>query len=263
MKNTNKEKWFVMKVLKTPLEVTHWKNSLSQCRLGFVPTMGGIHEGHLSLVKQSLSENTHTLVSIFLNPKQFNNKVDLKTYPQNISLDIQKLKELNVDAVLTPTQRDIYPDHDKYTVTEAPLSQTLCGQSRKGHFDGVLTVVLKLFLIVQPHQAYFGQKDYQQLELVQGLVQSFFLNIKIIACPTVREASGLALSSRNELLSSAGRQHASKFFQILKSAPTVQLAKDQLQEQNFKVDYVEEKAGRRYGAVFYENVRLIDNCSII
>ena len=257
-----------MKILKTPLDVTDWKNTMWQINdrhkrsLGFVPTMGGLHEGHFSLIRKSLLENTSTAVSVFLNPKQFNNRQDFESYPCDLNQDLKKLKALQIDAVFIPNEKDMYSDHYKYIMTEAHLSRTLCGHSRKGHFNGVLTIVLKLFNIIEPSKAYFGEKDYQQLELIKGLVDALFLKVHCVGCPTVREASGLALSSRNQLLSSEGRQHASQFFKILKSSSTKEEVIKRLKNKNFKIDYVEDRGDRRYGAVFYENVRLIDNVKL-
>ena len=256
----------MIKILKTPYDVECWKNNIyrnsNQKSLGFVPTMGALHEGHLSLVRKSLLENEHTIVSIFLNRKQFDNIEDFNKYPSNLSEDTQKLKELQVDAIFTTNEKDIYPDDYKYIMTENDLSKILCGRFRKGHFNGVLTVLLKLFNIIRPSKAYFGEKDSQQLELVKGLVDAFFLKIQIVSCPTVREKSGLALSSRNALLSSEGKKHASEFFRILKSYFKIEEVIEQLESKNFKVDYIEDTGDRRYGAIFYENVRLIDNVKI-
>ena len=256
------------KILRTSYDVDCWRKSVFQEKssdkksIGFIPTMGALHKGHLSLVRRSLLENEFTIVSIFLNQRQFEDIADFKRYPSNLDKDLQKLKELKVDAAFIPNERDIYPDNYKYVMTETDVSKSLCGQFRKGHFDAVLTVVLKLFNIIRPAKAYFGEKDYQQLELIRGLVDAFFLKVEIVACPTVRETSGLALSSRNERLSLEGRKHASEFFKILKSFPQIEDAIKQLKNRNFEVDYIEDKGDRRYGAVFYENVRLIDNVEI-
>ena len=256
------------KILKTPYDTDCWKNNIFQNEstdkksLGFVPTMGALHEGHLSLVRRSLLENKFTIVSIFLNQKQFENIEDFRSYPSNLNRDIQKLQELKVDAVFIPSEKDIYPDGYKYIITETDLSKSLCGHSRKGHFNAVLTIVLKLFNIIRPSRAYFGEKDYQQLELIRGLVDAFFLKVQIVQCPTIREKSGLALSSRNERLSLEGKKHAFEFFRILKSCPKREEVIKQLKNKKFKVDYIEDKGDRRYGAVFYENVRLIDNVKI-
>lgn len=224
--------------------------------------MGGLHEGHLSLMKRSMQENSHTIVSIFLNPTQFNNKEELKSYPGSLDIDLEILKKISVDAVFVPSYEDIYPDRYSYIMTESKLSKTLCGQSRRGHFDGVLTVVLKLLHIVSPHKIYFGEKDYQQLEIIRGMVQALFLQVQVVACPTVREKSGLALSSRNQHLSLKGREYAAEFFKVLKSCSTREEVIKKLEQKKFKVDYVEEKENRRYGAVFYEGIRLIDNVTI-
>lgn len=256
-----------MKVLKTHHDVTCWKKKLQQEKshaghLGFVPTMGGLHEGHLSLVRKSMQENPFTIVSIFLNPTQFNNKADLKSYPGKLQNDLKQLNEIKTNAVFIPSYSDIYPDHYKYIMAENQLSKTLCGKSRKGHFNGVLTIALKLIHIISPHKIYFGEKDYQQLELVKGMIDALFLQVQVVACPTVREASGLAFSSRNQRLSPEGKKHAAEFFKALKSHPTTKEVTKNLEQKNFKIDYIEEREGRRYGAVFYEGVRLIDNVKI-
>ena len=249
-----------MKIFKKPFEVMAWRQKIKD--VGFVPTMGGLHEGHLSLIKKAKRENALTLVSIFLNPTQFDNQNDFKTYPKDLASDLNLLEKISVDAVFSPCDKDIYGDNFQYMVNENHLSHQLCGKSRKGHFKGVLTVVLKLFNIVQPDRAYFGEKDYQQLDLVKGLVKAFFLNVEIVGCPTVREDSGLAWSSRNQKLSKKGRKQAGKFFKILSSSLKREKMIQHLNEKNFKVEYIEEKTGRRYGAVFYEGVRLIDNVKI-
>lgn len=259
-----------MKILKTAHDVRLWRQTLchrpspqdQDKSLGFVPTMGGLHEGHLSLVRRSLLENTWTLVSVFLNPTQFDRPTDLENYPHNLSLDLKTLKDMQIDAIFTPSYQELYPDHYRYKVIENEISQTLCGAFRKGHFEGVLTVVLKLLNIVQANKAYFGEKDFQQLELVKGLVKAFFLNVEIVGCPTVRENSSLAWSSRNQHLSKEGRKQAGEFFKILRSSLTKEKMIQHLTAKNFKVEYIQEKAGRRYGSVFYEGVRLIDNVKI-
>lgn len=175
-------------------------------KIGFVPTMGALHEGHLSLIKKSLKETTVTLVSLFINPTQFDNPNDLKNYPQKLERDIDLLKSITQDSptlhyVLIPTSEQMYPDQYHYKVTENQLSQQLCGAHRPGHFDGVLTVVLKLLNLAGAEKAYFGEKDYQQYLLIKNMVEAFFIPTEIIPCPTIREKSGLAMSSRNLRLS--------------------------------------------------------------
>ncbi len=227
--------------------------------LGFVPTMGALQEGHLSLVRRSRAENDFTLVSIFVNPTQFDDATDLVRYPRTLEDDLEKLRDAAADFVLVPRESDLYPDQYRYRVTERSLATVLEGASRPGHFDGVLTVVLKLLQIASADRAYFGEKDWQQLALVRGMAQAFFLPTAIVGCPTVREPDGLALSSRNLRLAPADRQRAPDFYRALASARTAAEACRDLRERGFDVDYVEDRDGRRLGAVRLGGVRLIDN----
>ena len=227
--------------------------------LGLVPTMGALHEGHLSLVRRCRVENDLTLVSIFVNPTQFDDPADLEMYPRNIEGDLTTLRAEGVDFVFRPRERDLYPDDYRYRVTETGLSIEMEGGHRPGHFDGVLTVVLKLLQIIFADRAYFGEKDWQQLTLVRGMVEAFFLPTTIVACATVREADGLAVSSRNRRLSPEDRQRASRFYGLLSTAPTAEVAVCDLKGAGFTVDYVEDRDGRRLGGVRLGDVRLIDN----
>jgi pantoate--beta-alanine ligase len=227
--------------------------------LGFVPTMGALHEGHLSLVRRSLAENDRTLVSIFVNPTQFDDPTDLAQYPRTLETDISRLRAERTDFVLVPGEGDLYPDGYRYRVTGIGLLPALEGLHRPGHFDGVLTVVLKLLQIASADRAYLGEKDWEQLSLVRGMADAFFLSTAIVACSTVREADGLALSSRNRRLIPADRERASQFYRVLSSAQTAEMAARDLQARGFAVDYVEDRDGRRLGAVRLGNVRLIDN----
>jgi pantoate--beta-alanine ligase len=230
--------------------------------LGFVPTMGAIHEGHLSLVDRSRAENDRTLVSIFVNPTQFNDPSDRQAYPQPIDRDLELLRNAGTDFVLLPRPADIYRDGYRFRVSETSLSRTLEGAHRPGHFDGVLTVVLKLFQIAQAHRAYFGEKDWQQLMLVRQMAEAFFLSTQVVACPTVREHDGLAYSSRNVRLRAGQRERAPAFYRILFTAATVDDAVRELRGEGFTVDYVEEQDGRRLAAVRLGDVRLIDNVAV-
>ncbi len=227
--------------------------------LGVVPTMGALHEGHLSLVRRSRAENDGTLVTIFVNPTQFNDPKDLEKYPRTLESDLNLLRGEGADFVLLPPEADLYPDAYRYRVTETSLSKEREGAHRPGHFDGVLTVVLKLLQIACAERAYFGEKDWQQMCLVRGMAEAFFLPTRIVPCPTVREADGLALSSRNRLLSPSARALAPRFFRALSLAATPKDAARELSEAGFEVDYVEDAAGRRLGAVRLGGVRLIDN----
>ncbi len=231
--------------------------------VGFVPTMGALHAGHAALIEQSVAENDVTVLSIYVNPTQFNNAEDLDNYPCTLEADLQLAKRLGVQHVLLPRYREIYPDGFRYRVEETEFSNTLCGAHRPGHFTGVLTVVMKLFNIVRPHRAYFGEKDFQQLTLIRDMVDAFFLDVDVIPVATVREEDGLALSSRNARLSQAARRKAPEFSRLLNDPRDDQSVARELTERGFAVDYVETKNGRRFGAVTMpcgtHDVRLIDN----
>jgi pantoate--beta-alanine ligase len=230
--------------------------------VGFVPTMGALHQGHLSLASQSRAQNNRTVVSIFVNPTQFNDPKDLEKYPRTLEADMKLLSQVGVDHVIFPTFEEIYPDQYRYKITENEVSQILCGAYRPGHFDGVLTVVMKLLNLVRPTRAYFGEKDFQQLTLIKDMVDAFFMSIEIVPGPTVRELDGLAMSSRNVRLTPEDRTTAAELPKILKSAKTNEEAKAQLSHQGFRVDYVESHWGRRLAAVHLGQVRLIDNVKI-
>jgi pantoate--beta-alanine ligase len=244
-----------------------WQAARAQLRdagrtLGFVPTMGALHDGHLSLVQRSRHDNDCTLVSIFVNPAQFNDPADLRAYPRPLSDDLHWLRDAGVDFVLVPREAEMYADGYRYRVVEAEESRTREGLHRPGHFDGVLTVVMKLLNIATADRAYFGEKDWQQLQLVQGLARAFFLPTTIVGCPTVRDYDGLALSSRNARLSAQDRATAALFHRALVSAPSAEAAREMLHTRGFTVDYVEDVGARRLGAVTLSGVRLIDNVSL-
>lgn len=227
--------------------------------LGLVPTMGALHDGHLSLVRRSRAENTRTLVTIFVNPTQFDDGVDLARYPRTFDEDLARLAAEGVDYVLHPREAELYPDGYRYRVTESEASHVLEGAHRPGHFDGVLTVVMKLLHIASADRAYFGEKDWQQLALVEGMARAFFLPTAIVGCPIVREADGLAMSSRNRRLTPAERAQAPALHRILTSAATADDAARALRAAQFEVDYVADRDGRRLSAVRLGGVRLIDN----
>lgn len=247
-------------VLPTVASFRKWRSeNVATGTLGFVPTMGGLHDGHLALVRRALAENDKVAVSIYLNRTQFNNPEDLEKYPAVFEDDLRALEGLGVDAVFTPSYEEMYPDDYRYRVCESELSAELEGEHRPGHFDGVLTVVMKLLMAADAERAYFGEKDWQQLELVKGMVESFFLQVKIVACPTIRETSGLAMSSRNRRLTPQGLVKAARFNQILNTAKDSATALSALNSEGFETEYVEDRANRRLGAVVLEGVRLIDN----
>ena len=247
-----------MKVWSSLAEWRAARGELAGRSVGFVPTMGALHSGHRALLARARADNDIVVLSIFVNPTQFNDAADLEKYPRTLEADLALARDL-ADHVIVPTGTDLYPDNYTYRITEDSLSRRLEGAHRPGHFDGVLTVVLKLFNVVQPTRAYFGEKDWQQLRLVQGMVRALLLPVEIVACPTEREADGLALSSRNRRLARGARVRAGQFPRILRAAPNAAAATTALKEAGFKVDYVADEAGVRLGAIHLDNVRLIDN----
>lgn len=246
-----------------------WRGALQAdgaASLHCVPTMGALHRGHVRLIEaaraaaDAAQPRGRVVVSLFVNPTQFNDPGDAATYPQPLDADLALCEEAGVDAVWLPRREHLYPDDYAFRITHAgELSGALEGASRPGHFTGVLTVVTKLFALLRPDVAYFGEKDFQQLQLVRGLCEALLLGVRIVACPTVRAADGLALSSRNTRLSEQGRRRAAAFPRILRQSPTPGAARAALEAEGFGVEYIEERWGRRLGAVQLEGVRLIDN----
>ncbi len=258
--------------------------------IGFVPTMGALHEGHLSLLKNSLSENDITVMSIFVNPTQFNNAEDLDKYPRTLERDVQIMLALsNSIIVYAPEVEDIYEGN---TVSENfeydGLENQMEGKHRPGHFDGVGTIVKRLFEIVQPNKAYFGEKDFQQLQIVKKLVSKYNIPVEVIGCPIHREPNGLAMSSRNERLSAIAKEKAAIIYQILSDAKklfqtnsaeeTILFVENEFKKHpEFQLEYFEiadeatllpvsqkvsDKKYRGFIAIFIENIRLIDNISL-
>lgn len=251
--------------MNTLTTINAWREtrlSLQGKRVGFVPTMGNLHEGHLALCARSQQENDVTVVSVFVNPTQFNQTQDFQSYPRTLDEDIEKLRAAGVDYVFAPHATEIYPDHFTVQVCETQLSTGLEGEHRPGHFTGMLTVVMKLLNIIQPTRAYFGEKDYQQFLLVKKMVESLFMPTEVVAHPTVRAEDGLALSSRNSRLSKNARLRAASFSQLLQSELSLGAIREALITQGFKVEYLEERWQRRLGAVVLEGVRLIDNVEV-
>ena len=189
------------------------KEKLDACRekgltIGLVPTMGALHEGHASLVRRSVAENDVTVVSVFVNPTQFNDKNDLKNYPRTLEADCALLEREGASFVFAPSVEEMYPEEDTRVFSFAPLDTVMEGACRPGHFNGVAQIVSKLFYAVEPHKAYFGEKDFQQVAIIRRMVQQLGIGVEIVGCPIVREADGLALSSRNTLLSPEERMRA-------------------------------------------------------
>ena len=189
-------------------------------KIGLVPTMGALHQGHASLVKQCVADNDITIVSVFLNPTQFNDPKDLERYPRTFEEDCKILNEVGADIVFAPTPKEMYPTPDNRHFEFPPTSTVMEGAKRPGHFNGVCQVVSRLFYITKPHNAYFGEKDWQQICVIKQLVKYLNLDINIIECPIIREESGLAMSSRNALLTSEERAIAANIYRILKESVT-------------------------------------------
>ena len=227
--------------------------------IGFVPTMGALHRGHGALVERCRRENESVVVSIFVNPAQFNDAKDLERYPRTFESDLALLESLGTDEVLAPTVAEFYPQGYRFRVEETGVTDVMEGVRRPGFLQGVMTIVLKLLNVVGAERAYFGEKDYQQLKIVTEMAADFFVPTEIVRCPTVRDEAGLAESSRNMLLSAAGRQKAAGIFRALTQAKNAEGAAAMLAADGFDVEYVEEHWGRRFAAAFLEGVRLIDN----
>ncbi|MES2745366.1 MAG: pantoate--beta-alanine ligase [Bdellovibrionota bacterium] len=265
--------------------VREWR--LNGKTIGFVPTMGALHEGHISLVAAAREKVDHIVVSIFVNPLQFGPKEDFGSYPRMLQADIEKLQAAGgVDIVFAPIAKDIYPEGFQTNITNTAIAGILCGRSRPGHFDGVLTVVGKLFNLVQPDFAFFGKKDYQQLKLISNMVRDLAFPLTVLGIETRRESDGLAMSSRNLRLTKDEREKAPKIFAALKRlaeaaeagekdvAMLVKNFENELgEEKAFRLDYIDVRSQDRLDAFSGElnkpavalvaahlgNVRLIDN----
>lgn len=200
--------------------------------IGFVPTMGALHQGHISLQERSKKENDFTVYSIFVNPIQFNDAEDLEKYPRSEESDLKMLSEAACDLVFMPSVQEIYPEKSTAVYDFGHLDKVMEGEFRPGHFNGVAVLVKRLFDIIQPHRAYFGEKDFQQLAIIKALVNMLVLPVEIVACPIVREASGLAMSSRNENLYPQDRETASVIYRTMIRAKekVPALSPDEIQE---------------------------------
>lgn len=243
-------------------EFIAWRDSLpTDQKVGLVPTMGALHAGHAELIKKSAAENQVTALTIFVNPTQFNNSEDLQKYPRTWESDLKLASLSGATVVLSPAFIEIYPDNYRYKLSEAEFSTKLCGANRPGHFDGVLTVVMKLLQLARPHKAYFGEKDFQQLQLIADMAKAFFLRTQIVGVPTVRESDGLAMSSRNVRLTATGRELAPVLFKAI-SSPTISDARALLDLAKVSPEYLEEHHGRRFIAAQIDGVRLIDNVKL-
>ncbi|MEM9872435.1 MAG: pantoate--beta-alanine ligase [Pseudomonadota bacterium] len=256
-------------------------------RIGVVPTMGALHDGHLSLVARAKEMSDRVIVTIFVNPKQFNNPEDLENYPRTEHEDARKLERFAVDAIYVPDGPQMYPDGFATTVSVDGLTDVLCGAHRPGHFDGVATVVTKLFTQTSADFAFFGEKDFQQLQVVRRMARDLDLGVEVVGCPTIREMDGLAMSSRNLLLSDQARSRAAALNEVMeKMADGLQAgramvdllpdARARLAAAGFgDIDYLElrtnetlrliqraEAPARLFAAAWMAGVRLIDNIDV-
>jgi pantoate--beta-alanine ligase len=279
-----------MQILKTIAEVRQW---VQECRrageaIHFVPTMGYFHEGHLSLMRRAKADGGRVIVSLFVNPLQFGPQEDFERYPRDFERDRAMAESVGVDAMFVPEASEMYPPDFQTQVRVQRLSQPLCGRSRPGHFEGVATVVLKLFHIVTPDRAYFGEKDYQQLRIIQQLVRDLNLTVEIVPCPIVREPDGLAMSSRNVYLTPEERAAATVLYrslqwaqeQVAQGMRDAHVLREQVQAQiaaspYARIDYVEivdaetlepleviDRPARIAVAAYFGKARLIDNMAL-
>ncbi len=204
-----------MKIIESRFEMQAYLKSNSNSKIGFVPTMGALHKGHIELVKRAKEENDLSVCSIFVNPTQFNNPEDLLKYPRTIEEDCKKLEEIGCDLVFAPTSDEMYPSKPSLKFDFGLLEHIMEGKFRPGHFNGVGIVIAKLFNLIKPLNAYFGQKDIQQVAVIKSLVKDLYFDLKIIVCDTIREKNGLAMSSRNVRLSDDAKSVASKIYESL------------------------------------------------
>lgn len=279
-----------MQILRTIAEVRQW---VQECRrageaVHFVPTMGYFHEGHLSLMRRAKADGGRVMVSLFVNPLQFGPQEDFERYPRDFERDRAMAESVGVDAMFVPEASEMYPPDFQTQVRVQRLSQPLCGRSRPGHFEGVATVVLKLFNIVTPDRAYFGEKDYQQLRIIQQLVRDLNLTVEIVPCPIVREPDGLAMSSRNVYLTPEERAAATVLYrsltwaqeQVAQGVRDANALREQVRAQiaetpYARIDYVEivdaetlesleviDRPARLAVAAYFGKARLIDNIAL-
>jgi len=250
-------------------------------KLGFVPTMGAIHSGHVSLIRKSISQCNKTIVSIFINKPQFNRINDFRSYPKMLKKDISILKKLKVDYLYLPSNKQIYPSGQNKNIKISPFAKKLCGKSRPGHFEAVVDVIDRFIKIIKPKKIYFGEKDMQQLKIIEHFVKKNYNNIKVIGCKTIRERNGVACSSRNLLLSAKEKKIASKIYKVLvnkkkyliKKKISLNRIKNEILKLSVrKIDYIKlldinklirpykkNKKYRIFLAYYLRTTRLIDN----
>jgi len=280
-----------MRIFNRPADLSAYLESVSgKNTIGFVPTMGALHYGHLSLLSTSMKANDITVISIFVNPTQFNNPEDLKNYPRTLERDIEKIQALSSEIIVfAPTADDMYKGNEiSETFDFDGLENQMEGKFRHGHFDGVATIVKRLFEVVKPTNAYFGEKDFQQLQIVRRLVKKYNLPVRVIGCPIFREDNGLAMSSRNERLSPDERKEASIIYKTLTTAkarfgkqsvrqvaefvekafgsnPKFRLEYFQIADESTLEPAIRKSKNKRYRAfiaVFVNKIRLIDTIAL-
>ncbi len=275
-----------MHIFSQPSDVTAWRLSQQTCPIVLVPTMGALHRGHLELIREAkkiVGPHGRVIISIFVNPLQFDRALDLSSYPKPLKDDLALCEEEAVDAVFCPAEKSMYADGHSIQIHETLLSRGLCGATRPGHFSGVCTVVLKLFMITGCTAAVFGCKDFQQLAIIQRMIRDLNLPVKIIAYPTVRETDGLAMSSRNTRLTPSHRADAPRIYQSLTAAAEIHevpqmisaAEKILLDGEITRIDYLEHVDAETLqpalnrtrpsvlaAAVYYDDVRLIDHIDL-
>ena len=278
-------KYVKMEILKSSAALIAWRNQCQSSSIGFVPTMGALHPGHLSLMIKSKIDNDKTLASIFVNPTQFNDPKDFLHYPHTLDADVKMLEELEIDAVFIPEVADMYPEVAVENFHIPILTESLEAKMRPGHFDGVITIIRKLFDLAQAHRVYLGEKDFQQLSIISAWVKKEKRSEIIVPCPTHREASGLAMSSRNQRLQPSQLTEATLLFEILNTVKENKLDNTPIewelwarsrfaQSPAFRLDYFEIIDADTFGpvaawedsqkpiavvAAFLGEIRLIDN----
>lgn len=275
-----------MKILTTSQQLTDFFHQ-NRVGIGFVPTMGALHEGHLSLIRRAQKENALVVVSVFVNPTQFNDAEDYNTYPKTFDEDKQLLTENNVDVMFFPSVKEIYPSTINFGYDLDGLDEFMEGPNRPGHFNGVVQVVARLFDLVKPHRAYFGNKDFQQLAIIRHMTNKLGYKIEIVGCETIREANGLAMSSRNRKLSAQAREQANiihrsllsikddieqegvfqakaNAISMIESVPSIKIEYLELVDPQLlkPVDHHHSGAIHACVAVRMEGVRLIDNMQV-
>lgn len=248
-----------MQIVRTVIEL---KNAVKAFRsegnvVGLVPTMGALHEGHISLVERCKKENDITVVSVFVNPTQFNNKEDLQTYPRTEEADSKLLEEAGCDILFMPTVEEVYPESDTRVFELGSVAQVMEGAKRPGHFNGVAQIVSKLFYFVEPDKAYFGEKDFQQIAVIRSMIANENIKVEIVSCPIIREADGLAKSSRNVRLTPQMRKIAPNIARILSESCTFAKSHSVVETQQYVVDSINSFSGME--VEYYE---IVDGISL-